>query len=121
MIFIYSLILILTLIIIIAILIYNCKDKFSETDTTYTIDNYCALKLRNEEQIINSPHPISERFVWFEPNKPSKTPIYSRSKLRFGHALVGPAIIEQLDAVTVIFPGDTVKVDSSGNLIIKVK
>ena len=41
--------------------------------------------------------------------------------LRFGHALVGPAIIEQLDAVTVIFPGDTVKVDSSGNLIIKVK
>ena len=75
----------------------------------------------SEEQINNSPHPISERFVWFEPNKPSKTPIYSRSKLRFGHALVGPAIIEQLDAVTVIFPGDTVKVDSSGNLIIKVK
>ena len=32
----------------------NCKDNFSETDTTYTIDNYCVVKLRNEEQIINS-------------------------------------------------------------------
>ena len=75
----------------------------------------------SEEHLNNSPHPISERSVWFEPNKPSKTPIYSRDDLRFGHALVGPAIVEQLDAVTVIFPGDTVKVDSSGNLIIKVK
>ena len=75
----------------------------------------------SEEHLNNSPQPISERSVWFEPNKPSKTPIYSRGDLRFGHALVGPVIIEQLDAVTVIFPGDTVKVDSSGNLIIKVK
>ena len=75
----------------------------------------------SEEHLNNSPHPISQRSVWFEPNKPSKTPIYSRGDLRFGHALVGPAIIEQLDAVTVIFPDDTVKVDSSSNLIIKVK
>ena len=75
----------------------------------------------SEEHLNNSPYPNSERSVWFEPNKPSKTPIYSRGDLRFGRALVGPAIIEQLDAVTVIFPGDSVKVDSSGNLIIKVK
>ena len=79
------------------------------------------MDIVNGEQINNLPYPISERPVWFESDKTAKTPVYSRSDLGSGHALVGPVIIEQLDAVTVIFPGDEVKVDGSGNLIIKVK
>ena len=79
------------------------------------------MDIVNGEQINNLPYPISERPVWFESDKTAKTPVYSRSDLGSGHALVGPVIIEQLDTVTVIFPGDEVKVDGSGNLIIKVK
>ena len=79
------------------------------------------MDIVNGEQIDNLPSPISERPVWFEPDKTAKALVYSRSDLGYGHALVGPVIIEQLDAVTVIFPGDEVKVDSSGNLIIRVK
>ena len=79
------------------------------------------MDIVNGEQINNLPYPISERPVWFESDKTAKTPVYSRSDLGSGHALVGPVIIEQLDAVTVIFPGNEVRVDGSGNLIIKVK
>lgn len=49
-----------------------------------------------------------------------ETPIYDRASLRDGHQLSGPAIVEQLDSTTVVFPGQTVDVDSYGNLIITV-
>ena len=38
--------------------------------------------------------------------------------LAAGQALTGPAIIEQLDATTLIFPGDRGVVDAWGNLIV---
>ena len=79
------------------------------------------IDLLEEEPMVNLPDPVSMRSVWFEPDKSTKTPIYSRNDLLFGHVLLGPAIIEQLDAVTVICPGDEVKVDGSRNLIIKVQ
>ena len=79
------------------------------------------IDIIEEEPVVNLPDPISMRSVWFEADKSTKTPIYSRNDLLFGHLLLGPAIIEQLDAVTVICPGDEVKVDGSGNLIIKVQ
>ncbi|MBT7731075.1 MAG: hydantoinase/oxoprolinase family protein [Rhodospirillaceae bacterium] len=79
------------------------------------------IDLLEEEPMVNFPDPVSMRSVWFEADKSTKTPIYSRNDLLFGHVLLGPAIIEQLDAVTVICPGDEVKVDGSRNLIIKVQ
>ena len=79
------------------------------------------IDLLEEEPMVNLPDPVSMRSVWFEADKSTKTPIYSRNDLLFGHVLLGPAIIEQLDAVTVICPGDEVKVDGSRNLIIKVQ
>ncbi|MBT5914248.1 MAG: hydantoinase/oxoprolinase family protein [Rhodospirillaceae bacterium] len=79
------------------------------------------IDLLEEEPMVNFPDPVSMRPVWFEADKSTKTPIYSRNDLLFGHVLLGPAIIEQLDAVTVICPGDEVKVDGSRNLIIKVQ
>ena len=32
----------------------------------------------------------------------------------------GPAIVEQLDSTTVVFPGDRAAVDEAGNLVIAV-
>ena len=47
-------------------------------------------------------------------------PVYNRELLRAGHSLDGPAIVEQLDSTTPIFPGDTAVVDRAGNLIIQI-
>ncbi len=46
------------------------------------------------------------------------TPTYRRENLRAGHRIDGSAIVDQLDATTVIFPGQQAAVDRHGNLII---
>ena len=48
------------------------------------------------------------------------TPVYGRERLAPGHRLAGPAVVEQLDATTLIFPGDRAAVDPAGNLIVEI-
>jgi N-methylhydantoinase A len=57
------------------------------------------------------------RLVWFAEGW-RETPIYRREGLPRGAEFTGPAIVEQLDATTVIEPGNSVTVDAWGNLII---
>lgn len=45
--------------------------------------------------------------------------IYSRALLGVGATIVGPGIIEQLDATTFILPGQAATVDRFGNIIVK--
>jgi N-methylhydantoinase A len=45
-------------------------------------------------------------------------PVYQREGLDIGTILNGPAIIDQLDCTTVIFPGQRARVDEYRNLII---
>ena len=45
-------------------------------------------------------------------------PIYDRDRLAPGHAIEGPAIVEQLDATTVLAPDQRMSVDRIGNLLI---
>lgn len=47
------------------------------------------------------------------------TPIYNRGDLGPGGELTGPAIVEQLDATTMIGPGQRMSVDDIGNLVIE--
>jgi N-methylhydantoinase A len=44
--------------------------------------------------------------------------LYDRDRLRAGDAITGPAIIDQLDATTVVLAGQTLCVDPYGTLII---
>jgi N-methylhydantoinase A len=60
-----------------------------------------------------------ERTVWFEDGWHA-TPIFSRTKLPLDAELVGPAVIEQLDATTLVAPGDRLRLDALGNLMIEV-
>ena len=59
------------------------------------------------------------RRAWFTAGW-QETPIYRRERLPRGATFSGPAIVEQLDATTVIEPGDRVAVDALGNLIITI-
>ena len=66
------------------------------------------------------PEPVERRPVWFENNAAVATPVYDRAALLPGHALDGPAIVEQFDSTTVLHPGDQLRVDHARNLIITV-
>lgn len=59
---------------------------------------------------------IEERTVWFA--GPERAQVYDRERLRAGNVISGPAIIEQLDATTVVPPGWVGMVDGFGNLLL---
>ena len=62
---------------------------------------------------------VETRPVWFA-GKWHDTPVYAREKLPLDAKIEGPAILEQLDATTVLEPGDAARSDGDGNLIVEV-
>ena len=52
--------------------------------------------------------------------KALKTPAYARAELKAGNRIHGPALIEEHASTTVLLPGDRMKVDGFGNLLIEV-
>ena len=66
------------------------------------------------------PAAAYRRPVWFGGDEPQDTPVYDRDNLAPGQELQGPAVIEQLDATTVLGPGDRCQVDQAGNLIVEL-
>ena len=47
-------------------------------------------------------------------------PIYARALLGAGHAIEGPAVIEEMSSTVVLAPGECAGVDRIGNLIVRV-
>lgn len=73
--------------------------------------------------IPKKPYTLDEaikevRPVLFEDTGRVDTTIYLRDRLSPGMKAEGPAIIEEVSASTLVYPGMTVEVDSLGNLII---
>jgi N-methylhydantoinase A len=62
---------------------------------------------------------LEMRLVWFS-GKWHDTPVYAREKLPLDAVVNGPAIMEQMDATTVLGPGDLARSDRDGNLIIEI-
>ena len=60
---------------------------------------------------------VDRHQVWFDEG-PVTTPVYDRAKLAAGVRIDGPAILTQLDATTVILPGESAETDRYGNLIV---
>ena len=50
---------------------------------------------------------------------PMTAPVYDRNRLGPGHVLKGPAIIEQMDATSLILPGQTATIDPFLNILIE--
>jgi N-methylhydantoinase A len=63
---------------------------------------------------------VATRKVWFEEGW-LETPIYRRDFLPEAAEFTGPAIVEQLDSTTVIEPGNRVRIDPLGNLVVAVE
>lgn len=67
------------------------------------------------------PTPRDSRaVVFFDSEKPAKTLIFSRSEIRPGQKISGPAVIEQMDTTTPIYPGDVAEMTPDGHLIISI-
>jgi len=66
------------------------------------------------------PRPIDSRPIWFSAAQAERAPVYDRAALRPGDAISGPAVIEQLDSTTLLFPGDRAVVDSYLNLLVEL-
>jgi len=64
---------------------------------------------------------INTREVYFDDTgKAEIAKIYWRPSLPVGFELTGPAIIEEPNSTTVVFPGDKVTVTPQGHLIIDI-
>ena len=50
----------------------------------------------------------------------AECPVWRREALLAGNELMGPAIIEEISATTVLYPGDRARVDEIGSLIVEV-
>ena len=62
---------------------------------------------------------MGEREVYFDRQSGmTATPVFDRALLSPGHEVAGPAIVEQLDSTTVIYPGQRAVVDDYRNLVI---
>ena len=60
------------------------------------------------------------RPVWLAETRDfTATPVYARASLRPGNRFAGPAIVEQMDATTLVPPGTTARVDAYLNLILE--
>ena len=68
----------------------------------------------------SSPAGERARPVYFSGQGFMETPVVQRAALLAGHVLEGPAVVEQLDTTTLIFPGQRATVDDRANLIVTV-
>jgi len=66
------------------------------------------------------PAPVETRAVYFASDGAVQTPVFDRQQLGAGAHLRGPAVIQQLDATTVVHPGDVLRIDKALNMFIEV-
>lgn len=65
---------------------------------------------------------VGERSVWLPEARGFLTcPVYDRDRLQAGNRIEGPAIIEQMDATTVVLPGMHAVVEPGMNLILHAR
>ncbi len=63
---------------------------------------------------------IGTRQVYFDPRLGwQETPVYAREGLPIGGVLRGPAVIEEMSATSLVFPGQTATLDADGNIILR--
>jgi N-methylhydantoinase A len=82
-------------------------------------------KLMKQKLCPREPSPealLTTRNVFFEKYKDFVScPVYVREKLKPGNIISGPAVIEQYDATTVVYPNWKARVDGFGNFLMNFR
>lgn len=73
-----------------------------------------AGRARTLDEALRETRPVWYAGKWHD------TPVYAREKLPLDAVIEGPAILEQMDATTVLEPGDRARSDADGNIIIDI-
>ena len=80
------------------------------------------LPIKKLEKATSSTPPessvSSKTKLVFEGEEFPNSPIWDRSSLRNGHAVLGPCIISEMDSNTVVLPGFRAEIDPVGNILI---
>ena len=63
--------------------------------------------------------PAGERLAALDGATAAPVPVYRREALRTDHEIAGPAIVDQLDATTLILPGQVARVERFGGLTVE--
>ena len=69
---------------------------------------------------VSPPVPSRSRQVVFDGDVAVDCPVFERKGLLAGQHVTGTAVIDQLDATTVLFPGDRAEVNGTGTLLINI-
>ena len=103
---------------------------YASTDDAVEIMNFRLTARGRLHDLENTKHtgtstkpagPTHHRPVCFDGEKTIETPVFDRDSLTVGQSIPGPAIIDQLDATTVLFPNDNAVVMNGGNLCITLE
>ena len=68
----------------------------------------------------SEPQVRNMRMVYFDAERPVESRIYDRAEMRPGQRVTGPAILEQMDTTTPVYPGDVAEMSPDGHLIITI-
>ncbi|QMU59220.1 MAG: hydantoinase/oxoprolinase family protein [Boseongicola sp.] len=66
------------------------------------------------------PKVRSARKVYFNEEASIETQIFNRAEMKPGQRISGPAIVEQMDTTTPVYPGDVAEMTPDGHLIITI-
>ena len=100
---------------------HNPADPVEVVNLRITAIGRLAGAEETENLLSHAPSPPDHhRPVWFDGEAAMDTPIYDRALLAAGQELSGPAVIEQLDATTLLAPGDQARIDDFGNLHVEL-
>ena len=106
---------------------YAVKDEPVELVNVKLIATGLVEKRRLMEKSLHREKPsketiIAKRKVFFEQNNGYvETSIYRREKLRAGNVISGPAVVEQYDATTVVYPNWVASVDRFENIVLSME
>lgn len=99
---------------------HNAGDPVEIVNVRLTAE-VVAERRAPEAGIATAPSiPMAHRLVFFDPERGDDSPVYQRADLGLGQTIEGPAVIDQLDATTIVHPGDRATVDRAGNLIMEL-
>jgi N-methylhydantoinase A len=102
---------------------YSSPDDAVQVVSCRVVATGTATRLETLPQTVREAKalPRETRPVYFETGLDwVDCPVFWRGDLSPGAVIEGPAVIEQLDATTVMYPDDVARVDAYGNILITV-